>query len=1544
LAGKWEGLDGAVAQAVVSQNARLLDTYRADPARVEQDANIERSIAEGAYARRQLYELLQNAADAMREGDNGRCEVVLTDHVLYVANSGEPISVKGVETLMATHHSAKRDSQIGRFGLGFKSVLAVTDCPRIFSRTGSFGFDRARSEGELRALVPGAPHYPSTRLAWPFDPSDESRDDPVLQGLMKWAATVVVLPLKAHHDLLARGLAEFPAEFLLFSQHVQRLDLENRSEGYGRRITLERDDSGAFTLNDSNRKSTWVVRSRTHYPSREALADGGYQAARESVEVAWAAPLEGAPKGLGLFWAFFPTGTFTTLSGIVNAPWKLADDRATLLKGAFNDELLTEVLPTLVADTLSQIHRADRPTAVLDVLPARGKEARSDADDIINEPVMRAVSERQCIPTLAGGLRHPKRVKLHPEKLEPEILEIWASACVDREEWTHHAVLSAERRSKVVRLLGYHQRSAVSVREWVEHLVREPTVEGSAAAVRIVARLWPTMPELRAELSRARVLLLEDGTVHTCQRGQVFLPGGAHVPGQLIIDEVLAGDATVVAALRTLGIEIFDQAGELRSELAQEPIRWERVWASSRKNGLTESAAIFREVLGAKLLEKLRVRNYAGHWRAPSTVFLPGVVVPRDGSRDREFLVDPRFHQQDLELLKELGLQAGPRRLSDPPMEPWRETQLELARDQYRRTTAQPRLADAAIDVDEGRVAWPLEPMKRMSDRGRAAMTDVLLREYDGGERWRISRRGGGGTKSGLDPVWSFIREHGRLETQVGLQPVARCIRWGEHAEIDGVEQPLPFVVRPLTDAQAEALRLKESEEDLQPSDWAELLRDANGWPEDRRFLLYAWAAYLGQEPPARIKARRGQGFVETAPNEVAVTSRPEVFESLVLAHIPVVLAASVPDFEVLRDNWQMPDGQDMLVETIESEPDGEAFTLTDRYPPLRNSLPEDLHNLRVQPCKRLELLTSTPTGQQSKPLSQHLDAGTIYVTGQEDRAILNQIAQALDATFKPDVVLRRMEEMKRNRLRQDIAAQEDILDKLLLAIGVEDLQASVPSAALESLRQSVGDLDDRAIARLALAVDGYGILQSHVRSLMRKQLDPPATWAGQRPAREWVRRLGFPVEFAGFSGTRRAAELEVEGPPVVGELHSYQRKIADKVRGLLAPDSEMNRGLLNLPTGAGKTRVAVQALVEHMSWTPGDMRVVWLAETDELCEQAVQAWSQVWRATGAPGEPLTLSRLWGGNEANERDGKQVVVASLAKLNAVMDRNGGNWQEEYGWLVNPTIIVVDEAHRSVTAQYTQSLSQLGGAKRVADMTTPLLGLTATPFRGFNETETERLAGRYHRNLLNEGIFPDDDAYAYLQNEGVLARVRHQELKGADLVLTEAEKAHAQQMRRLPDTVEQRLGHDEARNSAIVDSILALGEDETALLFATSVDNARALAALLTYHGVEARAVSSNTDPHARRRYVEDFKAKRVRVLTNYNVFTEGFDVPKVDAVIIARPTYSPNVYQQMIGRGLRGPLNGGKEEVLIVNVADNITNYGETLAFRHFEHLWKQVG
>ena len=124
----------------------------------------------------------------------------------------------------------------------------------------------------------------------------------------------------------------------------------------------------------------------------------------------------------------------------------------------------------------------------------------------------------------------------------------------------------------------------------------------------------------------------------------------------------------------------------------------------------------------------------------------------------------------------------------------------------------------------------------------------------------------------------------------------------------------------------------------------------------------------------------------------------------------------SAEDFHALRDNWDMHDGEDMLTETVDYDLAGEPYPLLDRFPPLRLSLEPGHDDVMVQPCKRLEVLTSTPTGQQSRPLPQYLDERTIFVTADDDREVLAQVARALDATFKPDVVLRRMEEQRRNQ------------------------------------------------------------------------------------------------------------------------------------------------------------------------------------------------------------------------------------------------------------------------------------------------------------------------------------------------------------------------------------------------------------------------------------------------------------------------------------------------------------------------------------------------
>jgi superfamily II DNA or RNA helicase len=125
-----------------------------------------------------------------------------------------------------------------------------------------------------------------------------------------------------------------------------------------------------------------------------------------------------------------------------------------------------------------------------------------------------------------------------------------------------------------------------------------------------------------------------------------------------------------------------------------------------------------------------------------------------------------------------------------------------------------------------------------------------------------------------------------------------------------------------------------------------------------------------------------------------------------------------------------------------------------------------------------------------------------------------------------------------------------------------------------------------------------------------------------------------------------------------------------------------------------------------------------------------------------------------------------------------------------------------------------------------------------------------------------------------------------------------------------------------------------------LLFAVSVEHAATMAALLSREGISAAAISSETKTGQRRYYIEQFRNGQLRVLTNVGVLAAGFDAPKVRAVYVARPTYAPNTYQQMIGRGLRGPRNGGTEECLLVNVADTVLQFEDRLAFYEFDYLW----
>ncbi|MEU6231861.1 molecular chaperone Hsp90, partial [Kitasatospora sp. NPDC047058] len=197
---------------------RVLAAWAASPARFREDANAEEELALGGYRDRLVVELAQNAADAAARagGGPGRLRLTLADGVLAAANTGAPLDAAAVESLSTLRASSKRSDEqptVGRFGVGFAAVLAVTDEPAVLGAAGGVRW----SLGEARALTEAQPalaeelrrrdgHVPLLRLPFAAEgPAPEGYD------------TVVVLPLRdaAAEDLTRRLLAGIDDALLL---------------------------------------------------------------------------------------------------------------------------------------------------------------------------------------------------------------------------------------------------------------------------------------------------------------------------------------------------------------------------------------------------------------------------------------------------------------------------------------------------------------------------------------------------------------------------------------------------------------------------------------------------------------------------------------------------------------------------------------------------------------------------------------------------------------------------------------------------------------------------------------------------------------------------------------------------------------------------------------------------------------------------------------------------------------------------------------------------------------------------------------------------------------------------------------------------------------------------------------------------------------------------------------------------------------------------------------------------------------------------------
>lgn len=1581
-----------------------LAAYRASPGDIEDHYMLEQHVLAGSYGYRQLLELVQNAADAIIEAQEeggscpspGRIEVVLGESALYVANTGAPLSDEGVDALLRSCSSPKRGSQIGRFGLGFKSLLRLGGRTDLIGATNPMRFDPARCRRELREAF-GVESAPGLRLGWTIDPSEERSSDPLLEPF-GWATTVVRAevadPTVREH--LRDEIRSFPPEFLLFLPVPVTLSLDDGEQGV-RELHRESDGPDVL-LHNGDSQSRWRVVEQTIAVEDEAAkADATHIHARDEVPVAWAVPLEGAREEAGRFWAFFPTQTATRLPGILNAPWKLNSDRNAVIGGEWNTGLM-KAAAGLVARSMPDLAAAEDPGRILDAFPRQLERQDEHAALLVGE-LWRRIESGRFVPDARGELRHARDLWRHPTD-DVKLVKDWSDLPADDagRHLVHPTCCTRERRSRLDVLAGRlaPEEGEKDDGHWAtcEHKEDNKNAEPQHPSLRRID--IPSWFEAVASTEPARalgVLRLVEAWSGTCNRKEwstnrpklaivptqegglvepgaaLVAPPGVEVPGLSAVDpELLAnsdGGRLLVNLMQVKELGEDDDEGwdAILETSLQEAVQakedkedpdplWRAFWNQLHKAPRGVGAS-FVEARAERIL----VLRRDGEWVNSDRLLLPGGIVDEEDRRQSnvEVLVDTSVHG-DAKVLAALGVTEVPHgsillqsydqleSYGDPSLDSW----LDTCRKRVLKDTSRKPWSRYLAPLDD--MAFPRcwQLLRRLKGDANAKFTRNLLDFVCADEFRRTVRFGHERTPDRypvLDvphPLLWFVLEHGRV--RIGDRPInllAVTARRDEPAmELIPSCDNLLKGIGLLGEARLDLERAEADGGDL----W-QVMTDTFVSPESLRSdeLRDLWSGAAGDGwVPERLPGDSSgvplESIYVTGSSDLAGRGRS-------LAHTVVVLDDHALELwrekgarsldELYRPDWQ--------------EDVGPAVPLADSFPEIAPVLSDDGRTEAQGLAVRGLRVGIGGTWTDVPCLVRHqtlvTDLVQLGALSRRDRlkAVLGEIGPTGWLKFLPHEALRRIIDDGTEGNRAKVAAAETLPEKLLLAVG----------SRTEPLREVLGRISKKAflddcrpleVAEVVIALLGTSTLASLADTLREEGLEPPTRWNTSH-ARAFVESIGFPPEFAVSPETSRRSEETVSGPLHLPPLHDFQEEVFAGLDALFSSGTGRRRAVVSLPTGGGKTRVMVQAAVDLVLRPESRRRsVMWVAQTDELCEQAVQAFRQVWVNRGATATDLRIVRLWGGNpnpSPPSEGAPVVVIATIQTLNNRVD------DEALDWLAEPGLVVVDECHHAITKSYTMLLRWLDAqAPRPGEMPTedepPIVGLSATPFRGTDEHESLRLSKRFDQRWLptdQEGL------YKRLRAQGVLSTIEAEELPSP----AELEAGEIERLNKLGDSwggidvenilemINQRLAGDEDRNAVLLD-YLCRSDEKSVLFFANSVEHAGEMAARLHLRGVTAAAVSGKTPTAARRTFLAGFQSGAIRVMCNHSVLTTGFDAPKTDMILIARNVFSPVRYMQMVGRGLRGEKNGGTASCKVVTVMDNLGRFGD----KHPYHFCRQ--
>ena len=363
---------------------------------------------------------------------------------------------------------------------------------------------------------------------------------------------------------------------------------------------------------------------------------------------------------------------------------------------------------------------------------------------------------------------------------------------------------------------------------------------------------------------------------------------------------------------------------------------------------------------------------------------------------------------------------------------------------------------------------------------------------------------------------------------------------------------------------------------------------------------------------------------------------------------------------------------------------------------------------------------------------------------------------------------------------------------------------------------------------------------------------------------------------------------------------------------------------IIVLPTGAGKTLTSVYWLLKNA--INKRKKVLWIAHRHLLLDQAAEAFVNNGYSDLLPNRTSYKYRIISGihdKPIHIKGDEDIIIAGkdsiIKNLQAI-----GNWMSD-----EDIYLVIDEAHHAVARTYQKIIQYVREQAVKNSSHVKMIGLTATPYRT-NEAEKAALGALFTDDII---FSIDTDT---LIKRGILSTPRFETIETHVLA---GEKVNPGMIKKiafsdnLPEDIANDIAANKDRNRLIVNNYVDNKDKyQQTIVFALNVNHAIQLNALFKKYGVKSDYIVSDIrdavtgvsrSREDNNRNIEAYRKKKLQVLINVNILTEGTDLPQTKTVFLTRPTVSKVLMTQMVGRALRGETAGGTKEAYVVSFIDD---------------------